>query len=1101
MNIKKVLSVALIVFASLITSVLKADVTEDEIQKITAASPSVAPAKLHKPRKLLIFTRANTYKHTSIPYVTKALEIMGQKTGAYQTIVSEDMSVFEKDSLNSFDAVCFNNTTSLDFENIQHRKNLMDFIRNGKGVIGIHAATDNFRSWPEAAEMMGGQFLEHPWTAGGTWAVKIDDSNNSINKAFQGQGFKIKDEIYLSKQLNLRKNCRILLSLDFSDKNTASAAAERDVPISWIRNYEKGRVFYCGLGHNHDVLWNPKVLAHYLAGIQFAFGDLPANTTPAGIDTKLLSQLLSDTKNYDYGQDRTPQTCLDNYLLNCLCMPDQLLKVEKQFLDFLKSDATLASKDFIFRELRVIGTKQSAQVLGDMLCDPNTSDMARYALEAIKGKEVDSKFRQALNKTQGKTKIGIINSIGKRKDSAAVKDLAKLIYNNDSQIASASVWALAHIGDNSSVKALSDAAGKVKDPLLTEVYNAYLYAGDELLKNNNKSKAVIVYKSIYDSSAPENIRAAALLSLIRADKPNAYPLIKKAVQQNNAEITRLALVGLSELDKPAIKKAFNDFYARLSIDHKIQLLNIVQNTGDNFFAENVVSTLNDENEVVRIACLETLGKIGSASDVKLLAEKAATAKGMESKAASQSLYNLKGANVDKTILDLASRTDGDIKAELIKAVGERNIADAEELLLAAVTDNNKKIRIESWKALKITAGPDFSPRILNACLDVKDSYEKSLAEDAAIACLSRISNSGQREKLLLDKLASAADTQNHCSLLRILGGFQSDNIYAVVLKSLRDNNEEVLITAIKVLGNWQNDVGIDQLRSLITTDTRANIQNLALRAFISKLNFLKTSDDSKVEQYKLAFQLAKNDGDKIFIFSKLAQADSIQALELCCQYLYDPVLQPEAEIAAVNICKTIADQYPGKVNVVLEQIVSKTKNENAKTQAVRILSMLQKFNIYVLNWLFSGPYSKDTISDSELLTAKFAPEIDGFDKAAWSTRDIALLKDNTGAIDLLKIFGGNNKVIYMKTIASAENDCKARFLIGSDDGVKVWVNNVPVFENNVVRPFQQGQDKFETDLKKGSNDIVLKVSQLSGGWTVSIQIMTLDGKPLTFKQK
>jgi len=250
----------------------------DEVAKVTEALPAKAPAKPAKARKLLVFNRCEGFRHSSIPLAAKALELMGAKTGAYSTVISDDMAMFTADKLKEFDAVLFNSTTRLKFKDPAHRKALMDFIKSGKGVAGIHGATDNFYDFPEAAEMMGGLFAGHPWGGGGTWAVKLDEPDHTLNKSFGGKGFKIKDEIYqLKGKVYSRDKLRVLLSLDMSDKTTNSRGnkdPKRDVAISWVHKVGKGRVFYCSLGHNHHVFWNSTVLAHYLAGIQYVMGDL-----------------------------------------------------------------------------------------------------------------------------------------------------------------------------------------------------------------------------------------------------------------------------------------------------------------------------------------------------------------------------------------------------------------------------------------------------------------------------------------------------------------------------------------------------------------------------------------------------------------------------------------------------------------------------------------------------------------------------------------------------------------------------------------------------------------------------------------------------------
>jgi hypothetical protein len=384
-----VIAITVVLFCLCILPQTSCAVSEEEIQKIEQAAPDKALVQPAQPRKLLVFSLCLGYPHSSIPYVEKALEVIGQKTGAFEVTNSTDMNVFRPETLNQFDGVLFNNTTLLTFDDPELRKSLMDFVKGGKGVIGIHAATDNFYNWPEAAEMMGGVFDGHPWTAGGTWAFKIDDPTHAIMQAFEGKGFKISDEIYRIKQMNLRTNARVLMSLDMSDPATSQVEGlrpgEMDYPVSWVRTFGKGRVFYCSLGHNHPLLWNRMILQHYLAGIQFALGDLAADTTPLAWlpDISELEQLLSKCSTYDYGQNRECMVDMSDFIKSAYGSPAALKKIETILDTFLQSDATLASKQFVCKQLSIMGSEQSVPVLNDMLKNADTADMARYALERI----------------------------------------------------------------------------------------------------------------------------------------------------------------------------------------------------------------------------------------------------------------------------------------------------------------------------------------------------------------------------------------------------------------------------------------------------------------------------------------------------------------------------------------------------------------------------------------------------------------------------------------------------------------------------------------------------------------------------------------------
>ncbi|MHC4675996.1 MAG: ThuA domain-containing protein [Planctomycetota bacterium] len=283
---------------SLLTSVSVAGISPEARKKIENAIPEKAPAVPKQPRKLLVFNLdiwngVVRKGHASIPYGNLALEIMGRKTGAYQTVVSSDTTMFKPENLRQFDAICFNNTVGVLFQDPELKKSLLDFIRNGKGFIGIHAAAATFvqwpkyDQWPEFGEMLGGyENGGHPWKPHEWITIKPDDPGHPLNAAFNGKGFRISDEVFQFQKPYSRDKLRVLLSIDMTKTNIISGRyilperrQDHDFAISWVRSYGKGRVFYCSLGHNPHIFRNPSILQHYLAGIQFALGDLPADTT------------------------------------------------------------------------------------------------------------------------------------------------------------------------------------------------------------------------------------------------------------------------------------------------------------------------------------------------------------------------------------------------------------------------------------------------------------------------------------------------------------------------------------------------------------------------------------------------------------------------------------------------------------------------------------------------------------------------------------------------------------------------------------------------------------------------------------------------------
>jgi type 1 glutamine amidotransferase len=247
-----------------------------ELKMIEKALQKVPTVKTKKVPQILVYSKAGGFAHKSIPTGVKALRALALKTGAFRPKFSQSVEDFSAENLKNFDGLIFNNCTRAEkaFVSPKERSALLNFIRKGKGFVGFHGASDaGMPKWQEYTNMIGGCFDGHPWNAGGTWPFRVEDPGHVLSKSFDANTFRFSDEIYQYKGYD-RKNLRVLISLDANKSGKSGKSPTQDYPVSWVKSYGKGRVFYSNFGHNKATWWTPFLLEHFLAGIRWSVGEL-----------------------------------------------------------------------------------------------------------------------------------------------------------------------------------------------------------------------------------------------------------------------------------------------------------------------------------------------------------------------------------------------------------------------------------------------------------------------------------------------------------------------------------------------------------------------------------------------------------------------------------------------------------------------------------------------------------------------------------------------------------------------------------------------------------------------------------------------------------
>lgn len=249
----------------------------------SGAAAADPPAKKH----ILFIGQSLDFAHDSVSHAMYTLSKIGEKSGLFDVRFRSDIELLTKQKLRGnrknldyFDAVFFYSQGDLPLTD-QQKADVMSFVRDdGKGVLVAHSGVDSFRgNWPEYIEMIGGAFNHHPWHQ--KVRARIEDPGFPAMKHFPAS-FEITDEIYQLHRYS-RDNMRVLMTLDPGSVDLNARNVERtdgDFALVMVREWGKGRVFTCLLGHRPAVWDRDDIQTMWLEAIRWVVGLTDADATP-----------------------------------------------------------------------------------------------------------------------------------------------------------------------------------------------------------------------------------------------------------------------------------------------------------------------------------------------------------------------------------------------------------------------------------------------------------------------------------------------------------------------------------------------------------------------------------------------------------------------------------------------------------------------------------------------------------------------------------------------------------------------------------------------------------------------------------------------------
>jgi HEAT repeat protein/type 1 glutamine amidotransferase len=829
-------------------------------------------------------------------------------------------------------------------------KAFLDFVGNGGGFVVFHAAACTFQVWPEFQQIIALTWKEQHTghTAYSEFRVEVADKDHPITRGMKD--FYMVDELYQNMAQMADQKLNVACQA-FAAKELGGTGKFEPVLV-WTR-YGKGRGVNLVLGHDAAAMRNVGFRTLLLRGAEWAatgtvtipiLANWPGTASAGAVSGIDPGEALKAVAGYTQGRDRKPLVVVEQLVRAAAANVDAASSAMQNELAagiaaMLSSDATVDAKSFLCRQLALIGTEAEVPTLASLLGDEALTFSARYALERIPGPAAHKALRDALAAAGGGVKLGIVNSIGERRDPEAVPGLAALLYDPDGSVAAAAAGALGKIGGESATSAIVDALSTTSGEVRAAVADACLACAHGQLAAGRREAAAAVYRRLYAPEEPVNVRTAALRGLVAADYAEGLTRVGEALNAAAGAEADPMMPAVVQLAREAPgKDATRLLVSRVSAAApavQALLLDALGDRGDRLALSVVVEKTRGEETPVRVAALTALGKLGDASNVDLLTNWLADPREPEREAARRSLSLLRGANVNEAIVRQIAKpgATANTRVDLIRTLAARHATETVMVLMKTVQGAESATRVASWKALKDLAGPQDLPDLL-ALLERAGADVREEAENTIVALAQRSAEGPLDASGVLAEFDAGPDVETRCSLLRVLGGIGTDDALPKLREALKGGDPAIRDTAVRVLSAWPAATVLPDLLEVARTTDQDVHRTLALRGVARVCGLVKDRPPDQVAEW-LADGLKSASGpeEKKALLGELGRHPCLTALRLALAFLQVPGLVDEAGQAAVQAASPLADASRDAVKSAMKQVIGEARSPDLIKQA------------------------------------------------------------------------------------------------------------------------------------------------------------------------
>ena len=575
-----------------------------------------------------------------------------------------------------------------------------------------------------------------------------------------------------------------------------------------------------------------------------------------------------------------------------------------RLVELIESEfVTIDAKNVTCQLLPLVADASAVKPLAALMDDPETADQARGALQRLAGPEAARALREAMGKATGVAKVGLINSIGARRDAEATGALKALLTDKDADVAAAAIAALGEIGNAEAVAALTDKNLKPTGALL-----------DALLQcaETNAKSAAAVYKRLISAGHNDNWKWAGLTGLAKCSPADAMaPLADilddpKVNKQHGRALSLIATLPGEKVTQAMIVRL-----AKSSGRGRVLLLGALAQRGDESAADEVAILLNDRDADVKSAAIAAIGKLGGATHIAALAKIAAID---NNPAARASLASLPGKNVNAALIAGISKGEPAVRAEIIAAAAARGTKNTIPAMLTAAKDSDASVRKAACKGLAQLAGKTELPELVKLLTKADDTDQQALSQ-AILATGRRIEDNPAVSKAILTGL-KGSDGATAATLLKTIAYFGGTDALSAVVGRVDSKDTVVNEAALRALTVWPDADACPPLLKIVRDTKNSKHRILAMRGYL-RLAPLSADPSAALEQIR---KLVKTPADKRMMLSAMTGAASSDSLSMAVSMLKDTDVKKEAALAVVAIAQQLASKSPKAVLAAIEKV-------------------------------------------------------------------------------------------------------------------------------------------------------------------------------------